>query len=156
MNVEIIKHTENMGFDVIYADGTRRHVAEGILYEVDGNEIIFHKGTDRMTVVLACAEDILKYLCMIDHGLEALVLGMSITADASQVLCRLVSYFPESHDPARDQATFRLGQMDMRECAADMLEDLSKEIADSIVSAAFLQAAALVRDMKVSEGRIEE
>lgn len=59
---------------------------------------------------------------------------------------------PSKHD----EAIFRLGQMDMQESAADMLEDLSKEIADSIVSAAFLQAAALVRDMKVPEGCIEE
>ena len=156
MNVEIIKHTENMEFDVIYGDGTRRHVAEGILYEVDGNEIIFHKGTDRMTVILACAEDILKFLCMIDHGLEALVLGMSITADAAQALCRLASYFPESHDPARDQAIFRLGQMDFQQCAADALEAASKTIENGLVSLAFLQVAALVRDMKVSEGCIEE
>ena len=48
-----------------------------------------------------------------------------------------------------DEATFRLGQMDMRESAADILEDASKEIANSIVSAAFLQASALVRDMEI-------
>ena len=150
MNVEIIKCTENMEFDVIYASGTRRHVAEGILYEVDGNEIIFHKGTDRMTVVLACAEDILKYLYMIDHGLEALVLGMSITADAAQVLCRLASYFPESHDPARDQATFRLGQMDFQQSAADMLEYVAKQAA-GLVAITLLHASALVRDMKIPE-----
>ena len=51
-----------------------------------------------------------------------------------------------------DETAFRLGQMDMQESIADMLEDRCKEIADNIVSAAFLQAAALVRDMKIPGG----
>ena len=56
----------------------------------------------------------------------------------------------------RDEAIFRLGQMDFQQCAADALEDASKTIENGLVSLAFLQAAALVRDMKVPDGCIEE
>lgn len=48
-----------------------------------------------------------------------------------------------------DAATFRLGQMDFQQCAADALEAASKTIENGLVSLAFLQAAALVRDMKI-------
>ena len=47
------------------------------------------------------------------------------------------------------QATFRLGQMDLRESAADMLEDAAKQAEDGIVASAYLQAVALVRDMEI-------
>lgn len=52
----VIKTSPNVEFDVIYADGTRRHVAEGVLFEVEKERIIFHNGTDRPEVILATAE----------------------------------------------------------------------------------------------------
>ena len=45
-----------MEFDVIYADGTRKRVPEGVLIEADGHNLIFHNGTDRAEVVLAAGE----------------------------------------------------------------------------------------------------
>lgn len=51
-----------------------------------------------------------------------------------------------------DKAIFHLGQIDMRESAADMLEVVSRGTENEIVSAALLQAAALVRDMKITGG----
>lgn len=52
-----------------------------------------------------------------------------------------------------DKTTFRLGQMDMRESAADMLEDVSKQTEDGLAASAFLQAAALVRGMEIPGGK---
>lgn len=43
--MEPIKTSKNVEFDVIYADGTRSHVREGILFEADGSSMVFHNGT---------------------------------------------------------------------------------------------------------------
>lgn len=135
-------------FEVIYADGERKRVQEGVLLgvEEDGS-ITLHNGTDCSAVWFAAADGMLVAL----HACNALpafarnrmqdpVSLEALKALAAEVNLRLGK---------SDEATFRLGRMDQRESAADMLEDVSKEIADSIVSAAFLQAAALVRDMEI-------
>ena len=54
--MEAIKTSKNVEFDVIYADGTRRHVTEGVLFEVENERIIFHNGTGRPAVLVAAAE----------------------------------------------------------------------------------------------------
>ena len=54
--MEEIKTSKNVEFDVIYADGTRRRVTEGILFGVENERIIFHNGTDRPAVVIAVVE----------------------------------------------------------------------------------------------------
>lgn len=54
--METIKASKSVEFDVIYADGTRRHVKEGVLFEVENEKIIFHNGTDRAAVLIATAE----------------------------------------------------------------------------------------------------
>lgn len=54
--METIKTSKNVEFDVIYADGTRRHVTEGVLFEVENEKIVFHNGTDRPEVIVAAAE----------------------------------------------------------------------------------------------------
>lgn len=41
------KITSNLEFDVKYADGSRKEVKEGILFEFKGNKIIGHIGTSR-------------------------------------------------------------------------------------------------------------
>lgn len=60
------KPTENLEFDVIYADGTRKHVAEGILLSVhrdaDREEIIFHNGTNRIVVLFSATDTLLKVI----------------------------------------------------------------------------------------------
>lgn len=63
-----IKTSPNVEFDVIYADGTRCHVAEGILFEADGKKMRGHFGTGRPEVLFAVAE----CLCEI---IDALGLG---------------------------------------------------------------------------------
>lgn len=40
-------------FDVIYADGNRRRVKEGVLFEVEDEKINFHNGTNRPEVIFA-------------------------------------------------------------------------------------------------------
>lgn len=54
--MEAFKTSKNVEFDVIYADGTRRRVTEGILFEVENERIVFHNGTDRPEVVVAVVE----------------------------------------------------------------------------------------------------
>lgn len=54
--MEAIKTSKNVEFDVIYADGTRHHVTEGVLFEVENDKIVFHNGTDRPEVLIATAE----------------------------------------------------------------------------------------------------
>ena len=138
-------------FEVIYSDGERKRVREGVLLgvEEDGS-ITLHNGTDCVAVWFAAADGMLVALnnC---NALPAFVLNRLQDTESFKTLKKLAE---EVHRRIwlKNPATFRLGQMDMRESAADMLEDLSKEIADSIVSAAFLQAAALVRDMEIPGG----
>ena len=54
--MEAIKTSKNVEFDVIYADGSRHHVSEGVLFEVEGTRINFHNGTDSLAVLIAAAE----------------------------------------------------------------------------------------------------
>lgn len=54
--MEVIKTSPNVEFDVIYADGTRRHVSEGVLFEVKDEKLIFHNGTDRPAALIGVAE----------------------------------------------------------------------------------------------------
>lgn len=54
---------------------------------------------------------------------------------------------------AMNQSIFRLGQMDMKESVIKMLRDAADVLpADSIVGAALLAAADLVKDMEVTHG----
>lgn len=53
--MKAIKTSENVEFDAIYADGTRYHVSEGVLFEVKDNKLIGHIGTDRAVPLIALA-----------------------------------------------------------------------------------------------------
>ena len=146
--METIKESPNVEFEVIYADGERRRVQEGVLLGVEeGGSITLHNGTDCAAVWFAAADGMLVALnaCNALPAFTRNRMQDPVSLEALKTLAEEVS----RRLGKSDEATFRLGQMDLRESAADMLEDLSKEIADSIVSAAFLQAAALVRDMKI-------
>lgn len=54
--METMKTSANVEFDVIYADGSRVRVKEGVLFGVEEEHIIFHNGTNRPEVVIAAAE----------------------------------------------------------------------------------------------------
>lgn len=135
-------------FEVIYADGERKRVQEGVLLgvEEDGS-ITMYNGTDCSAVWFTVCDGMLIALnaCgslprFVKNRMQDPVSLEALKTLAAEVNRRLGK---------SDEATFRLGRMDQRESTADMLEDVSKEIADSIVSAAFLQASALVRDMEI-------
>lgn len=147
--METIKVSPNVEFEVIYDDGEKCRVHEGVLFGVnEKGGMILHNGTDEPVVWLAAAEIILEALWE-SNALKVLAEGMLNHVPGP---CAAASVFAAAvrsvtgHDKP---AIFRLGQMDFQQSAADMLEDVSKEIADSVVSAAFLQAAALVRDMEI-------
>lgn len=153
--METIKESPNVEFEVIYADGERKRVPEGVLYgvEEDGS-ITLHNGTDCAAVWFAVAGGTLVGLNAC-NALPAFVLNRLTDTQSFHALKKLAEEVLR-RIWLKTPATFRLGQMDFQQSAADMLEDVSKETEDEIVSAALLQAAALVRDMKVPEGRIEE
>lgn len=62
------KTSRNVEFDVIYADGTRHHATEGVLFEADGNKMVFHLGTSRPAVLFAVAEALVEVIK--EAGLE--------------------------------------------------------------------------------------
>lgn len=149
--METIKESPNVEFEVIYADGKRKRVQEGVLLGVeDDGSITLHNGTDCAAVWFAAADGMLVALNAC-NALPVFARNRMQDPVSLEALKKLAAEVNRRLGKS-DVATFRLGQMDQRESAADMLEDLSKENADSIVSAAFLQAAALVRDMKIPGG----
>ena len=153
--METLKVSPNVEFEVIYADGEKMRVQEGILFGLDDEGgMIFHNGTDEPAVWLAAAEILLEALfesgCLkvLAKGMLNHIPGPYATASAFAGSVRLLS---GSDGPA----IFRLGQMDFQQCAADMLEDAAKQ-ADGLVATTLLHASALVRDMKIPESVKED
>ena len=150
--METIKKSPNVEFEVIYADGERKRVKDGILFEtLPTGDVILHNGVDCSYAWVSAAEE----MCIMLHDsnlLSDLAERMQFnTVETSEVLekfgsivCKLLFF--------NRPATFRLGQMDFQQSAADMLEDVSKQVEDGLVSSAFLQAAALVRGMEIPGG----
>ena len=146
--METIKVSPNVEFEVIYADGERRRVQEGVLYgvEEDGS-ITFHSGTDRVAVLFAVAGGTLIVLndC---NALPAFVLNRLADSAAFYALKKL------AEEVLRNiwldtPATFRLGQMDFQQCAVDILEDAAEQIEDERFSDTYMRAAALIRSVEI-------
>lgn len=139
--MEIIKADTNTEFDVIYSDGERRHVAEGVLWSVENNMITFHNGTSRLNVLFAAIEDAIG---VVDHiGFITPLADYLFSPPDSEGCKKLLAAI------AGDKtAVFRLGQMDMREAAAQMLLDLS-DGTQGVVCATLIDAAQRVRDLKL-------
>ena len=148
--MEVIKTSSNVEFDVIYADGTRKRVAEGLLYESDETgDMIFHNGSNRPEVLMAAAEYNLRILHEIGPGLEALAIGMVLSEESRAALKHLVSFCKPLMDGSSEkQAVFRLGQMDMQQSVVDMLTTNADSIFGS-VRATLLDTAERVRQMEV-------
>ena len=68
--MEPTKTSENVEFDVIYADGTRHHVAEGILIEAEGYHLTLHCGTSRAAVVYATGEALAETIAFMKASLK--------------------------------------------------------------------------------------
>lgn len=58
--MEPIKLTENLEFDVIYADGTKKRVREGILMEREGDNLTMHLGDSRVSTLFGTIEALLE------------------------------------------------------------------------------------------------
>lgn len=61
--MEMYRKSSNVEFDVIYDDGSRHHVKEGILFEAkEDNHTVFHIGTSRKSVFIAFFEAVEELL----------------------------------------------------------------------------------------------
>lgn len=60
--MKAIKTSKNVVFDVIYDDGTRYRVEEGVLVEAKGAELTFHNGTNRLSVLFAAVESLFEVI----------------------------------------------------------------------------------------------
>lgn len=151
--MEIIKQSSNVEFDVIYDDGQRTHVSEGVLLgvEEDGS-VTFHNGTGRAEVWFAAADGMLVALNAC-NALPAFVLNRLTDSVSFQTLKKLAEEIVRNIW-IKTPATFRLGQMDMQQCAADMLEAVAEQYDDENdrYRYVFLKAAALVRGMEIPGG----
>ena len=149
--METIKGSPNVEFEVIYADGQRKRVPEGVLFGVEENgSITLHNGTDCVAVWFAVAGGALVALNACG-ALPSFVMSRLMDTESFRALKKLAE---EVHRRIwlKNPATFRLGQMDFQQSAVDMLEDASKQTEDVLVASAFLQAAALVRSMEIPGG----
>lgn len=66
--MEWIKTCLNTEFDVLYDDGTRSHVPEGVLFEANGEKMVLHLGTRRAEVLFAVAECLTEAIIAMDLG----------------------------------------------------------------------------------------
>lgn len=153
--METLKVSPNVEFEVIYADGEKLRVQEGILFGLDDEGgMILHNGTDEPAVWLAAAEILLEALWE-SNALKVLAKGMLNHVPGPCVAASVFAAAVLSLSGSDGPAIFRLGQMDFQQCAADMLEDAAKQ-ADGLVATTLLHASALVRDMKIPESVKED
>lgn len=135
-------------FDVIYDDGSRHRVKEGTLVEVCDDEVVWHNGTDRLSVVFASASCMLDVIKITGTAkiFAAYLQGEPESSRTVSVLrevcCHLFA------DGTAKQSVFRLGQMDMKASVCDMLRNLADGATDP-VSAGLILAADLVESMEV-------
>ena len=142
--MEIIKTTENLEFDVIYADGTRKRVHEGILWEVMDDAIALHLGSCRLAVLFAIVESALEAIDLIGKiPLLSDYLREGSQCDAFSKLLEITS--------AQNQTIFQLGQMDMRQAAVDMLLDLSSGT-QGLVCSTLIDAAQRIGKLGDADG----
>lgn len=99
------KITSNLEFDVKYAEGSRKEVKEGILFEFKGNKIIGHIGTSRKEAMFSIANALIEMVN--DFGLieefteyiEKECQELDIMPDKTPNSCRLIR---EMGEPEKD------------------------------------------------------
>lgn len=139
--MEVIKKDTNTEFDVIYSDGERLHVSEGVLWSVEDNIITFHSGTSRLNVLFAAIEDAIG---VVNHIGFIEPLCDYLFSPPDSVGCKkLFSAITRDR-----KATFRLGQMDMQASVCDMLRAMAKKT-DGKTCCMLRLAADLVESMEV-------
>ena len=125
--MEVIKTCENVEFDVIYTDGSRYRVREGFLWEVAENgTMAFHCGCNSVSALFTVSEALLEVID--SFGLLGLFeQWVNDGFDEAVAETRLKNEIHAKNKAlAEHKAIFRLGQMDMQQAAAHMLEDASK------------------------------
>ena len=142
--METIKTAENLEFDVIYADGTRKRVHEGILWEVTDDVLTIHLGTNRLAVMFATVEALLEAVDLL--GLIPTLIDYLLESPKSGAAVKLFSIAS-----GRKQAIFRLGQMDMRQAAVDMLLDLANGT-QGLVCSTLIDAAQRIGKLGDADG----
>lgn len=148
--MESIKTSDRVEFDVIYADGTRHRVKEGILFEVDGTTMVSHNGTDRLPVLFAVAESALELLDFIGETArfaKGLWKARPECPGRKALMKILIAFYPLASQ--QKQAIFRLGQMDMKASICDMLRNAANNAVDESRTG-LIVAANLVETMEVS------
>lgn len=68
--MEPIKLTDNLEFDLVYADGIRKRVKEGILFEAQGEKMFLHNGSDRKEVLFTVIKCVLEAAAEMDLSFE--------------------------------------------------------------------------------------
>lgn len=76
---DIIKTSSDVLFDVLYADGTKYHADEGVLFEAKGQEMVIHLGTSRPEVLFA-----------VPKALTNVIVGMGLGEAFKRYLERLM------------------------------------------------------------------
>ena len=128
--MDIIKKDTNTEFDVIYSDGTRKRVN------------LRPEALDFMKQLAA------PVLCSLagGAGIRSLIESVPNVVAISRADHNIL----HQYDRARDQATYRLGQLDMRESIADMLTDLA-DGTQGVVCSTLIDAAQRVRGLCLCE-----
>lgn len=125
--MEAIKTSPNMEFDVIYADGTRKQIA------------LRPEAFDFAKQFFAPMLSSLTFGCGVRSLIEDVPNIVAISRSDHDIL--------HQSDNSRQQAIFRLGQMDMRESAAAKLRNAAANVY-GIARATLESAADLIDEME--------
>lgn len=93
--MKLFKESKNVEFDVIYDDGSRRRVKEGVLFEVEGENINFHNGTDRPEVIFAVFRAAHEVICNMINAPKQIV---------DDIIARLLMEWPEGKEGGDHEA----------------------------------------------------
>lgn len=80
--MEAIKTSKKVEFDVIYADGTRRHVSDGVLIEAEDQHMIVHIGASKVSVIFAAVEALTETIA--ELGLSKVFMNYIMSAPESE------------------------------------------------------------------------
>lgn len=100
------KMTSNLEFDVKYADGSRKEVKEGILFEFKGNKIIGHIGSSRKEAMFSIGNALIEMVSafgLIEEFTECIekeCQELDIIPDKTPNSCRLIR---EMGEPGKDE-----------------------------------------------------
>ena len=114
-------------------------------------DVIFCNGTRRRVLITSQSIELAKRAAMVmPHLFEGTGFN-PLNAEASSIVAVTRADHDILHQGCREQqAAFRLGQMDMREAAAQMLLDLA-DGTQGLVCATLVDAAERVRNLQLCE-----